>query len=284
MQPVERTRVPTPIPSATLYLTPTDTPSPLPTAIHTYTPQPLPTGTGTPEPTYTSQPTPTAMPTSAPLPAATATALPTWTPVPEPGVITGRVLMGGAPATQSVTLVLEDNQYRAIREVVTSGGEYRFDGLAASDDGYHVVFSHSRNPQFEYDDVVGWSWVGPMRVRDGDVIRLPDMEIGLLGLHQTNPSLDAFVSTASITQERPLVFTWTPYPSASSYWLELRSGSAQRLVWESDFVTSTSVDFEGPLSDGTLLAAGSYWWRVSARIGDGAVTVSGPLAGFTLIP
>ncbi|MGC9349407.1 MAG: hypothetical protein ACP5JG_14810 [Anaerolineae bacterium] len=273
-----------PPPSPSLTSTPMDTDTPQPSAAATLTPSP--TDTPSPSPTATDTPTPTSTPR--PSPTSTGrprtTAAPTATPEPDSGVISGRVLLEGEPPSQAVTLVLENQAYRVVREIEVSDGEYRFENLSASTEGYNVVFTQDRNPQFEVDNVVSWAWIGPTPVGDGDTVRLADLDIGLLGLHQVNPPLDASLDAGTITPESPLVFEWTPYPLASRYWLDLRSGSALQLIWQSDFVESPSVAFEGELTDGKAIDPGTYWWRVSAQVDGIAMTVSGPLAGFTIRP
>jgi hypothetical protein len=199
-------------------------------------------------------------------------------------VISGRVLREGSPPDRVVRLVLEDKDYRVVREIEVSGGDYLFEDLPASEEGYNVVFTQDRNPQFSVDEVASWAWIGPTPVGDGDTVFLADLEIGLLGLHQLNPPVDAYLNDNTITSESPLIFEWTPYPLASRYWLDLRYGSALQMVWQSDFVESPSVAFDGNLTDGATIEPGTYWWRVGAQVDGISMTVSGSLAGFTIRP
>ncbi len=274
-------------------------PSPSPTSTATAIVPPTepsqPSSTATPAPSPTLEPSPTAPPTPTPWPSPTvtstplatappATPSPTTAPPPQSAVVSGRVVLQGTPPGPAVTLLLEDPTYQVLREVEVTTGDYRFEALPASADGYRVVFRQHRNPQFDFDDVVAWAWIGPTPVQAGDVIRLPDLEIGLLGLQQINPPPDVFLTSGAITPQEPIEFKWTPYPSASRYWVELLQGSALTLVWRSDFIADPAFAFEGRLADGQAVQPGSYWWRAGAQIEDRAVTLSGPLAGFTLRP
>ena len=181
-----------------------------------------------------------------------------------------------------MTLTLEDQTYRVVQQIETSGGDYRFENLPASAEGYNVVFTQASNAQFGVDEVVSWVWIGPLPVQDGAVVDVPDLEIGLLGLIQTNPPADAFLDP--ITPQTPLEFVWAPYPDASRYWVELHAGRALDRVWQSDPIGSTSVTFDGTLDSGEMLAPGTYWWRVGAQVDGTAMTLSGPLEGFTVRP
>jgi hypothetical protein len=181
-----------------------------------------------------------------------------------------------------VTLTLEDQTYHVLRELEVSGGDYRFENLPASAEGYNVVFAQASNSQFGVEDVVSWAWVGPLAVQDGAVVEVPDLEIGLLGLIQTNPPVDAFVD--AVTPQTPLTFEWTPYPAASRYWVELYAGRTLQRVWQSDAIAATSVVFDGILEGGEVLASGTYWWRIGAEVDGIAMTLAGPLEGFTVRP
>jgi hypothetical protein len=277
-----------PTPSARPTLLPSDTSTPTPTPTPTATKQPTaaatPGTTPTPAPTATSIPvassTPQPTPTATPRPPATAT--PTDTPAPNSAVLQGRILLNGTPPEGMVTLTLEDQAYQGVREIEVSGGAYRFENLPAFGEGYNVVFAQASNSQFGVEEVVSWAWIGPLAVRNGDVVAVADLEIGLLGLVQTNPPPDAFVD--AITPQAPLALAWLPYPDASRYWVELLAGAALQRVWQSDAVGSTSVAFDGILDSGETLAPGTYWWRVGAEVDGIGMTLSGPLEGFTVRP
>jgi len=227
--------------------------------------------------------TATAAPTQLPRPTATATERPAMTPVPQPGMIGGRVVLNGAPVAGAVTLILEDQAYQASQETTTWMGEYRFDSVPPAAEGYHVLFALDRNPGFGFGTVVSWAWIGPIPVASGAVIELVDLEIGLLGLQPVYPAPDGFLPAGSITPASPLAFEWAAYPAAAEYWLDLRSGGGLGLVWQSGMTAGNTVAFDGVLANGGVIEAGSYWWSVSARVGDG-LYLSGPLAGLTLLP
>ena len=279
------TSTPSPTPSSTpgaAATVPTATPEPTatepPAATATPVPSstPLPTATPTPVASRTPQPTPTATPRP------TATATPTDTPAPSSAAIRGRILLNGAPPEGVVWLTLEDQAYQPLRALEVSGGDYRFENLPASVAGYNVVFMQASNPQFGVDDVVSWAWIGPLAVRNGAEVDVPDLEIGLLGLTQTDPPADAFVG--AITPQAPLTLEWDPYPDASRYWVDLHAGRALQRVWQSDAVDGMTVSFDGILDSGETLAPGTYWWRVGAQVDGMDMTLSGPLEGFTVRP
>lgn len=232
--------------------------------------------------TYTSfpSPSPTQLPTETSLP----TELPTATDIPQPGVITGHILLHGAQLPQPVTLILEDQEYRIIQEITFSNGEYRFENLPASSEGYNILFAQDRNPQFAVGEVVSWAWIGPIPVQDGDMFLLPNIEIGLLGLRPVNPPDGALLNAGSITPQNPLIFEWDPFPSASHYWVDLRIGPSLQLVWQSEYVNNQTVSFDGILMNGETIQPNSYWWSVGARIDEALITISAPLTSFTLKP
>lgn len=260
------------VPTVSFTRIPSDTPTPF------SSPSPTQTSTDTPTVTWTLLPSPTATFTSSP------TTPPSQTPISQLGVIEGGISQNTNPLKDNVTLVLEDQAFNVIREVTFLGGEYIFNNLPASPEGYNVLFSQERNPQFGIDEVASWVWIGPIPVQDGDVIRLAEMEIGLLGLHQTNPPPDTFMNLSAISPQNPLIFEWTPYPSATQYWLDLRFGSTLQLVWQSNFLDTNAISFDGILANGEPLHPGTYWWQVSARSEDMLMTITGPLAGFTINP
>lgn len=250
------------------------------TATLTLLPSSSPTwlATETPTPSATLLPSATASASPAP------TELPTMTPLPPPGVIIGQILLNGAPLDQPVTLALENQAYQPIQEITFSNGELYFENIPASFEGYNILFSRDKNPHFNPNAVINWAWVGPIVVQDGDVTRLADMEIGALGLQPIFPQQDAILNLDSITAQNPLVFEWRPYPSASGYWIDLRSGSTLNLIWQSVFSDSNTIAFDGILANGEPIPPGSYWWNVSARVEDNFMTISGGLAGFSLNP
>jgi hypothetical protein len=242
------------------------------------------TPTFIPDPTVTPTFTPSPYPTQAITETNTPTEVPTQTASPQPGMISGQVLFHGEPPSRPVTLILEDQGYRVIREMTVENGEYRFEDLPASAEGYNVLFSQEKNPQFDVLEVVSWAWLGPIAVQDGDLLQLPGMEIGLSGLRAINPSEGAIINASSISAQSPLIFEWSAFPSASYYWVDLRVGPSLQLVWQSEYVNSQAVTFDGILMNGETIQPSSYWWSVGARIDEGLLIVAAPLNSFTLRP
>jgi hypothetical protein len=192
--------------------------------------------------------------------------------------------LNGEPITNPVSLVLEDQNFRAVQQITTTNGEYLFYDLPASESGYNVVFSQDLNTHLGYDEVASWVWIGPLPVQDGDTIDLPNMEIGLPGLLPVYPSSDSILKLGPITSQNPLVFEWTSYPGESQYWLELRASNTLQVIWQSGFLDSPTVSFDGNLINGDTIRPGSYWWSVSVRLADTKMTISGPLRSFYLTP
>jgi hypothetical protein len=242
------------------------------------------TPTVMPDPTITSTSFPSPSPTQAPIKASTPTELPTQTPLPQPGVVGGQILFHGAPPSRPVTLILEDHEYRVIQEITILNGEYRFENLPASSEGYNVLFAQEQNSQFSAYEVVSWAWLGPIPVKDGDRLHLPAMEIALVGLMPVNPPDGAIISASSITPHNTLVFEWDPFPSASHYWVDLRVGPVLQLVWQSDYVDSPAVSFDGVLMNGEMIQPNSYWWSVGARLEGGLITIAAPLTSLMVKP
>jgi hypothetical protein len=242
------------------------------------------TPTVMPDPTITSTSFPSPSPTQVPIKASTPTELPTQTPLPQPGVVGGQILFHGAPPSRPVTLILEDQEYRVIQEITILNGEYRFENLPASSEGYNVLFAQEQNSQFSAYEVVSWAWLGPIPVKDGDRLHLPAMEIALVGLMPVNPPDGAIISASSITPHNTLVFEWDPFPSASHYWVDLRVGPVLQLVWQSDYVDSPAVSFDGVLMNGEMIQPNSYWWSVGARLEGGLITIAAPLTSLMVKP
>ncbi len=251
--------------------TPTDTPVPSPTPTQPF----LATDTSTPigsTPTWT--PTSTDTPTPNPTPLA-------------PGRITGRVLLDGVPVSGNVALRLEDQAYNLIAEtIVGADGVYVFPDLDPSSEGYNVVFAQERNAQYSIDQVASWGWIGPIAVEDGKVIEVPDFEISLQGFEKINPEPNASFSAAALSSENPILFEWTAYPQADTYWVDLARGEEQEVVWQSTRVQATSLAFDGRVGNGTHIQPGEYWWGIGARreLGPYLLTVYGYLPVFMIEP
>jgi hypothetical protein len=259
-------------------------PSPTPTATPVATTgsvarSPLPTPTATPVPNTVS-PTPTPSATATPVASPTSTARPSATSVPpstDSPLITGRLLFDGVPAGQGVKLSLENQAYALVAETtVGSDGVYRFEKVPPSAQGYNVLFSQEANPQYQVDQVISWGWLGPVAVAGNDAIKLPDLDIALLGLEPTQPAPNAAFSAAAVTAGDPIDFRWSAYPQAAKYWVDLAQGEQMDLVWKSPSLQTTSVTFNGQTQSGAI-QPGEYWWGVGARrkVGDYTLTVYG---------
>jgi hypothetical protein len=278
----------TPSPSSTATPVPSHTPSDdIPETMHspvdTSTDTPVPSPTPTLPSLVTDTPPPIGVPTSTP----TTTDTPAPNPTPlAPGRITGRVLLDGVPVG-NVALRLEDQAYNLISETtVGADGAYVFPDLAPSSEGYNVVFAQEQNAQYGIDQVVSWGWIGPMAVKDGDVIEAPDFEISLQGFEKINPEPNASFSAAALSAENPILFEWTAYPQADTYWVDLARGEEQEVVWQSTRVQATSLAFNGRVGNGTHIQPGEYWWGVGARreLGSYVLTVYGYLPVFMIEP
>ena len=57
-------------------------------------------------------------------------------------------------------------------------------------------------------------------------------------------------------------------------------------VWQSPFVDTTAVGFDGTLDDDSHITPGTYWWGVGARkeVGEYEVTAYRYLTAFDITP
>jgi hypothetical protein len=215
------------------------------------------------------------------------TGTPTPSTIPS-GRITGRVVLDGSPASEGVFLVLEDQSYAVIAETtVAADGVYAFDNLPASAGGYNVLFAQESNTDYYgTDQVISWGWIGPVVMGSAEVVELPDFEISLLGFGPASPEPDDPFSAAELGSDNPIIFEWTAYPHAETYWVDLVKGVEEELVWQSGFIEDTSVLFDGTLDDGTSVQAEEYWWGAGARreLGAFTLTLYGYLSQLTVEP
>ena len=259
-------------------------------AMATFTPAPVESATLASPTDLPQAPTETPAPDIALTPSPTATVVhvlsetATIVALPPPGVITGRILFHGALPTQTLTLILEDQDYQVIQEINISNGEYVFANLPASSGGYNVLFTQSKNPQFSPSEVLSWAWIGPVPVQDGDFHVLPDLQIALVGLAPVKPADGGILKASSISAQTPLRFEWSAYPAAAQYWVELRAGPALDLVWRSGYIDTTNISFDGILLNGERILPGSYWWSAGALMNEPLITIASPLRSFTLQP
>ena len=183
--------------------------------------------------------------------------------------------------------MLEDQSYAIIAETTAAAdGVYTFSNLPASDGGYNVLFAQEWNTGYGTDQVISWGWIGPVGMGPGEVAELPDFEISLLGFGPVSPGPDDPFSAAELGSGNPIIFEWTAYPQALTYWVDFAWGEEEELVWQSGFVQDTSVAFDGTLDDGTAAQAGGYWWGAGARreLGTFTLTLYGYLSRLTVEP
>lgn len=278
-----------PIASGSTSATPTPTTSPTVTAEASATPKPsdefvdfenngeTSDTTSNETATFTATPEPSATVTATPEPSATATPIPTATdvpdtPTPEAVGIRGKILVDGS-SEGGIRLQLENQSYQVIAETETNdNGEYEFDDVSSSDEGYNILFSSQANSRYG-ESVISWGAVGPIRV-DNRLIEVADFDVSLRGFEQVNPSPNSNASVYSILSGDSLTFEWTTYPSASGYWIDLTAGEQMAVVWQSSLVDGTSIKFDGRLNNGQNIEPGNYWWGVGIqqKMGDYTIT------------
>lgn len=282
-QPVLQLTLPTRVTSPTVTLTSETTPvsyPPPPVFIPDPTnPEPYPPPSVlTPEP----YPAPDTLPVDTAIVEVTQTPTPQVTPVIGTSAVQGRILLRGDALDEAVRINIENLDLFTVQQITIPGGDYAIYDLAPSVKGYSILFSQDINPGFSLDQVIRWGTVSASPVLSGEMVNLPDLEIGLLGLQPLVPLPDAVISTAPVSVLNPLRFVWAPYPSADEYWIELRSNRLSAPVWDSGFISATLVDFNGTLWSGASIQPGTYWWSVGARLNERVMTISGPVWEFTL--
>jgi hypothetical protein len=196
--------------------------------------------------------------------------------------VQGRVLFNGSLFSGTIILKLFDPVSTDVQQFTFMDGEYSVQNLQPSEKGYQIQFSRDDNLQLSQNQVVSQVLVGPIPSGDGGQVRYPDMDIALLGLEPLDPAPDTVLDDDPITPQQPVQFVWTKYPSLSQYRVELRPGRLSQPVWASTYLNTDNVVFDGVLSNGALIDGGTYWWSVSARSADGAITIVGPAAELTL--
>jgi hypothetical protein len=163
-------------------------------------------------------------------------------------------------------LRLQNQAYATVAETtVSSGGEYTFVNVPDSSEGFDVTFAQDWNAQtYQRDTIATWAWVGPVKVQGGAQLRLPDLEISLLGMKPLTPEFGARMSAQDIAAQ-PIEFTWSAYPQANAYWLDITSGLDNQTVWQSPLLQGTSTTWDGQSTAGIPVGPGDYWWSVGAR-------------------
>jgi hypothetical protein len=197
------------------------------------------------------------------------------------------VLLGGQPVAPGLVLLLEDQAFNQVATtVVGTGGVYRFRDVPPSPAGYNITFTWERNQGYSLDEVIAWGWIGPVAYDGQSALRLPDLEIALLGLGDITPEPDSTYSAAAIAPGTPLTFNWGSHPLAGEYWVDLLAGDSLERVWHTPTATETAATLEGQLDDSTRIEPGAYWWAAGGRgtVEGYGVTVYGQLAGLTITP
>ncbi len=163
-----------------------------------------------------------------------------------------------------LTLTLASQSYQVITQItVDAVGAYTFTNVAESGEGYNVVFAQENNLGLPVDQVATWAWLGPVRVRAGEQVNLPTFDLGPSECRPLTPVADQAYDPPDPNPDNPVEFTWSPYPGAGGYWLDLARGSDLRHVWQSDLLTGLSATWDGRVNDAR--APGEYWWGVGAR-------------------
>ena len=260
----------------------------IPTIEATILPYPLP-DEHTPDPyPFPDLPTPNPYPlpgsqlTSTLVADVTSTVMPQGTPVQGTSAIRGRVLFMGDVLDEEVVLALENQDIYYVQQLTIPDGEYVVYDLAPASNGYSLLFSQNNNLGFPQNQVIRWGLVKASPVVAGEITSFPDMEISLMGMQPVMPVISAEVSDGPVNAQNPLRFEWTAYPDADQYWLELRANRLSAPIWDSGFISTNSVAFNGVLWSGFAIQPGTYWWSVGVRIDEQAMTIASPAWEFTL--
>jgi len=182
-----------------------------------------------------------------------------------PVQVTGRVVQDGTPVGRDVIVELEYQDSLTMTVATDDEGVYVL-GPVPLYGTFSVVFARAWNEQFSSaGSVAGWAWWDGFAPSGGVTITLPDLEIGLQGFEQVAPAADASVQAGGISYQTPLTFTWSSYPGATYYWVDLGREGETKPVWQSFLTHSTSFPFYGILKGGAPVSAGAYWWAVGAQ-------------------
>jgi hypothetical protein len=279
--PPPATGTPTPLsPSETSLSTATDTPVPTRQTSYTpfastYTPtsgfpSPVMPTTTTPIPSTTitpSQTPPTELITPSPTSTLSRTLTPTLTATLSLGEtgVTGRVLQNGIPVAGAVVLFQDDASER--QSTTNPGGHYWFTTLAPGT-SFLMTFLQSDNPQLTpATEISPLAWIEGSLPTSVNPINLPDFDISLnqnailFALQSPTDGTTYFASV--ISYANPIQFIWSPYGLGGSYHIEMGLQGSEELVWTSSEIGPTNTMWDGTLSDGSHITAGSYWWQVA---------------------
>ena len=275
--PVTSTSTPLP-PSATSLPTATDTSVPTRQTSYTpfastYTPSTELPVTGvptTPTPVltpYTPSGTTPAQLTRSPTYTLSRTVTPTLTATLAPGEtrVTGRILRNGI-AQANVVVSFEDD-IPARQSTTNPGGHYSFTTLAPGTT-FVMTFMQSDNPQLTpTDEFPPLAWIEGSLPIQINPIDLPDFDISLIQNAMVfalqSPADGVIYSASAISSTNKIRFIWSLYGLGGSYHVEVGPQGSLEPVWSSDPIAISNTFWDGTLSDGIHIVAGSYWWQVA---------------------
>lgn len=259
-----------------------------PTSEVTVMPYPLPDeSTPIPYP-FPDLPTPNPYPlpgdqlTSTAAVGVTPTEIAQGTPVQGTSAIRGRVLFMGDVLDEEIILTLENQDIYFVQQLTFPDGEFVVYDLAPAANGYSLMFSQNNNAGFPQNQVIRWGLVKASPVLAGEITSFPDLEISLMGMQPVTPAVDAEISDGPVNAQNPLRFEWTTYPEADQYWMELRANRLSAPIWDSGFINTNTVEFNGVLWSGLTIQPGTFWWSVGVRIDERSMTITSPAWEFSL--
>ena len=253
--------------------TPSGSPSPVtspgtmvPTSVPPTPVQPTPVGT---QQLTRTPPSATTSATSSTSPTATSTLA-----AGEIGV-TGRVVQNGTPVPNVVVSFADDTAPR--QSTTNTGGHYSFITLAPGTD-FILTFKQSNNSGLTpAAEIVSIGWIEGTLPANLNPIDLPDLEISLnlsgMLFNLIAPADGAAYSAGAINAANPIQFSWSLYSQGGSYSVALGPIGSDQPTWVSNQLAATSYMWDGTLTDGTHITAGSYWWRVAVKKSQGNYVV-----------
>jgi hypothetical protein len=96
----------------------------------------------------------------------------------------------------------------------------------------------------------------------------PEMQtLSIQSFVEAAPALGSLSPAANATATRPLTFSWNSAGTGYHYHVEVSDTSYNR-IWDSDDVTGTSIDYNGP-----ALGAGQYYYNLITEDGFGSMSM-----------
>ncbi len=194
----------------------------------------------------------------------------------------------GKPVGAGVRVKLETQN--AITETLTDvDGCYAFPSTSVQGT-FSVVFAQEWNAQLVNPKIASWVWFEGMALVKGLAVEMPDLDISLeinsQYFRQSAPAEGVSISGDQISYNTPLLFEWSTYYGASSYWMDLGRLGETTPLWKSPTLYTDSVEFYGMLDDGSRIYEGSYWWSVGAQkqVGVYEFTVYSPPRSLVIVP